>query len=283
MISFIVTTVLSFLIVAAITYLEYSKRGPPYLIPFLRRNLLGFSDQQLVTGIGIQVVGFSKICSLNSYHLNIIFSLAQLSTTTHIFTLVKLREYFKQHKLVRNVRVVLMAVNMALLIASGILGSLVGKRGTGTGGPIVRNRGSSVFCMFISPVSFSLTGMATIYMLFFIAVGTFSVLGVFFNRLPSLGSLNFLNRFYGGPLYAKIIFPSTLISCSGVVFYFSARDADAFRSDSSKVLYHMEGTEREWTYGQIFPLLLLVLPFLNALEIYNGMSEPLRPFSPLHT
>lgn len=32
----------------------------------------------------------------------------------------------------------------------------------------------------------------------------------------------------------------------------------------------MEGTEREWGYGQILPILLLTLPVLSALEIYNG-------------
>src|SRR5450756_2077760 len=50
--------------------------------------ILMFSDQQLVTGIGILVSGYTQLhCSLSIYHWQIIVYLAWFSSLTHMTTL----------------------------------------------------------------------------------------------------------------------------------------------------------------------------------------------------
>lgn len=59
--------------------------------------VLMFSDQQLVTDIGILVSGFTQLlCSLSAYHWQVIVDLAWFSSLPHLTTLTALRAFFSQ-------------------------------------------------------------------------------------------------------------------------------------------------------------------------------------------
>jgi hypothetical protein len=81
--------------------------------------VLMFSDQQLVTGIGILVSGYTQLsCSLSTYHWQIVVYLAWFSSLTHLTTLTALREFFRENPTLSYWRVVFMGLTMALLASA---------------------------------------------------------------------------------------------------------------------------------------------------------------------
>lgn len=84
----------------------------------LRAFILTLSDQQLVTGLAMMIVGFSKYCSISIYHFDIITSLAWFSSTTHLSTLAVLRGYLISHPTIRTWRVIGMFIMLCFLFAA---------------------------------------------------------------------------------------------------------------------------------------------------------------------
>lgn len=83
--------------------------------------ILALSDQQLVTGIAILVAIYTNHCRISVYELNIAISLAWFSSTTHLGTLDVLHRYFRQNVVVRNWRMVGMISILLLLIPGLVL------------------------------------------------------------------------------------------------------------------------------------------------------------------
>jgi hypothetical protein len=90
------------------------------------RFLLGFSDQQLATGLAILIAVLANRCSLTVYELQIAFCLAWFSATTHMATLKVLQEYFYKNKVVRNWRVLGIFAFLVLLCFLQIILLLAG-------------------------------------------------------------------------------------------------------------------------------------------------------------
>ena len=83
--------------------------------------ILALSDQQLVTGIAILIAIFANHCRTSIYELNIAISLAWFSSTTHLATLDVLHRYFRQNIVVRNWRMIGMISVLFLLIPGLVL------------------------------------------------------------------------------------------------------------------------------------------------------------------
>ena len=83
--------------------------------------VLALSDQQLVTGIAILVAVFANHCRTSIYELNIAISLAWFSCTTHLATLDVLHRYFRLNTVVRNWRMIGMIGVLVLLIPGLVL------------------------------------------------------------------------------------------------------------------------------------------------------------------
>jgi hypothetical protein len=81
----------------------------------LSKNLLAFSDTQLLTGLAIQFTALIKHCSMSVYHFRIVTDLAFLTTVTHLLTVVALRNYFVKNKWINLPRIFFMLANLALL------------------------------------------------------------------------------------------------------------------------------------------------------------------------
>src|SRR5450756_522457 len=79
--------------------------------------ILMFSDQQLVTGIGILVSGYTQLhCSLSIYHWQIIVYLAWFSSLTHMTTLTALRHFFREQPTLAYWRLFFMGCTIVLLV-----------------------------------------------------------------------------------------------------------------------------------------------------------------------
>ena len=82
----------------------------------LRRAVLMYSDQQLVTGIAVLVGGFSQLrYGLDAYHWQILVYLVWFSSVTHLTTLTVLRQYFRDNPAIRSWRAVFMLVTVIML------------------------------------------------------------------------------------------------------------------------------------------------------------------------
>ncbi|KAI9718434.1 MAG: hypothetical protein M1812_004155 [Candelaria pacifica] len=84
--------------------------------PTLRRAVLVFSDQQVVTGIALLTSGYAQLpVNIASYHWELIVYLSWFSSLTHLATLTVLRQYFLDHSAARIWRAILMLVTATLL------------------------------------------------------------------------------------------------------------------------------------------------------------------------
>ena len=84
----------------------------------LLRFILTFSDQQLVTGIGLLIATFAKRCTITGNDFQTAAALAWFSSMTHLATLSVLRLYFMRRPRVRLVRLIAMVVVLGLLLAA---------------------------------------------------------------------------------------------------------------------------------------------------------------------
>ena len=87
----------------------------------MEKFTLALSDQQLVTGLAVLIAGFYKRCTMSAYHFGIVISLAWLSSTVHLSTLVVLRDYFLQRPFLRSFKVVGMLSMLCLLFGAEFL------------------------------------------------------------------------------------------------------------------------------------------------------------------
>ena len=82
----------------------------------LRRAVLMFSDQQIVTGIALLASGYSQLNrDITVYHWQILMYLAWFSSLTHLTTLTVLRQYFRENFAARFWRSILMLVTVTML------------------------------------------------------------------------------------------------------------------------------------------------------------------------
>ena len=77
-----------------------------------------FSDQQLLTGIGILLAGYYEVFArdLDALHWHTVTYLAWMSSTVHLITLSLLKDRLHEHKMLRDLRLAGMLLLLALLI-----------------------------------------------------------------------------------------------------------------------------------------------------------------------
>ena len=87
----------------------------------LQRFMLALSDQQIVTGLAIFIIGFSKHCELSSYHFIVIMALGWFSFTTHLSTLSVLQGYLAHRPGQKMFRLLGIVATYLLLALSFVL------------------------------------------------------------------------------------------------------------------------------------------------------------------
>lgn len=255
LLSFIITNLLSLLLSAIIILLGLRKSTSA---PICRKLLQSFSDQQILTGIGIQSVGLAKMKSMVPYHFFIIWLLSLLSTATNLATLLALVNDFKRDWVLRWLRQILMLINMFLGILSGIFVLQTVLKNMEPRLPIacvweVESRGKS------SNAALSVAGT--------IAVIAGQVITFVFATWYLHNRQN--------PAWLKTVQVIGLVTCLAMSVGATVRvvlEAQAFGNapDSVNLVGPSEGN---WSYGQLLPLLLLVLPLISTVEIMRGETR----------
>lgn len=219
----------------------------------IRRKLLyGFSDQQILYGIGIQAVGLAQINTLVPYHFFIIWMLALLSMGVHNLTLLVLVASFRSDTVLRWLRQVLMLVNLVLSCVYGIFMLQVVQKDLETttlpttcAWQVEGNKASNVGLSY---------------------VGTIAVIAG--NCIVFLASTWYLHdrrqrAFKWVQLAGWAMMTAIAVGATVRVIYTS----QAFGQPTTPL---SDGGERQWSFATMVSLLMLALPLMTVLEIYRG-------------
>ncbi|KAL8977444.1 MAG: hypothetical protein Q9205_006755 [Flavoplaca limonia] len=86
--------------------------------PIMEALISTLSDQQLLVGISVLIIGFVKHCSISVYHFAVISDLAWFSSNTNLTSLAVLQVHLVENPSLRNWRVCLMLIIFILLLTA---------------------------------------------------------------------------------------------------------------------------------------------------------------------
>ncbi|KAH8594888.1 hypothetical protein B0O99DRAFT_166119 [Bisporella sp. PMI_857] len=249
LLSFIITAGIALVLSAWIIFSELLRKSETKIA---RKLLLSFSDQQIITGIGLQSVGLAKMGTMVPYHFFIIWMLSSISTATHSAALLALYHDFKRDWVLRWLREFLMFVNLALSCTSGVF---VLKDITTQIAPTL-----AIACVWQdSPtvkrddIPRSLAGTIAVIVgqcvVYAMAVWYLHSKSQRWLQITRAISFVFLMAIGVGATVRVITLSS------------------AFGTPSVKLA---DNGEKDWSFGQLLGVLLLLLPLISALEIYRG-------------
>ncbi|KAI0433241.1 hypothetical protein F5Y09DRAFT_90965 [Xylaria sp. FL1042] len=264
LLSFIITAAIALAISASLVFQE-ARRRVSHKPSVLRRKLLNaYSDQQILTGIGIQSVGLAKSESLVPYHFFIIWILSLLSMAVHNASLLVLVRDFRRDWVLRWLRQFLIFVNLTLSSLYGVYILRAVQEG-------INDSTFPIACVWAKTDG---TGQASTGNSAFSFFGTIVVIAgnviVFVLATWYLHSRT--QRFYKAIQIVGLLL-MTAISIGAVVRV--SLLADAFGGDHPIKL--SDGGERQWSFGQLLSVGMLLLPLVTIVEIYRGEIKCASP------
>lgn len=226
---------------------------------YLETYIVGLGDQQLLFGLSMSVVAFTKSCSISMYHLEIVGELLWFSAATHLASMVVLRDYFDHRPHLLRIRISLIlvfAIFLAVfLIWIGVIGPGISgdEFGSGSGGcpagcawkqPWLFKHLRPPFSAKLSGLDKAYTGLVFLEFSFLIFCFALSIVPYIQKKGQKRVKLETLTL---------VLLLVSWGICTGVLFY--------DRGPGQKV----EGSENEWGFGQVLPVTLIVLPIWQAL------------------
>ncbi|PHH92481.1 hypothetical protein CDD83_7229 [Cordyceps sp. RAO-2017] len=249
LLSFMATACLALVLSASVILADV--RGKDSTI---RRKLLnGYSDSQILQGIGIQSIGLAKMNSLVPYHFFLIWMLSLLSMATHNATLLALVYDYRRDWVIRWMRQFLMFVNLALSSVSGVFVLQVVSKG-------LENGTLPIACVWQiggngAPSNAGLSYVGTIVVI----AGNCIIFSLATWYLHSRDQKFFKVVQAVGLLLMTVIAVGAAIRICLL--------SQAFGHPSVKL--GDEG-EKAWSFGQLLSILILLFPLVSAVEIYRG-------------
>ncbi|KAF2467424.1 uncharacterized protein BDR25DRAFT_234631 [Lindgomyces ingoldianus] len=254
-------------------------RSPGFWSRVLSKNLLSFSDTQLLTGLAIQFTAMLQHCKLTIYHFQIVTELAFLTTVTHLLTVVTLRNYFVKYRWINLPRIFSMLGNLALLgytsfvaysydIAGLELSSSLACFYKGQRPPFKAAFGGRWAALLVGAIGGHVTVIAAMY---FLPETVLQSPARKWKGWKWFGAI--FRTWFIAPIYAVYGF---------VMAGISLQKTQALGSASVVI----NGSEKEWGFGQFLPILLLALPLFAAWESFweekdedrdNRFSRSTRP------
>ena len=276
----------------------------------LLRFVLTFSDQQLVTGLAVLIASFAKRCTITGTNFQIATSLAWFSSVTHLATLSVLRLYFMQRPRVRLIRLLGMLTVLGLLLPAELIPAFINwELGLPLQCAISSSTGSGYFASIaVSNLVSSPTVGTWLFLYLIVAYGN-KIISLYHkdSQVTLFGSL--LQKLYkasGMPVpvsyqqraYQKLNASHKPSIASKLRFWLSMLPFfynELFNSFLWELSFATFGftygllqvIANRWPqffssltqpidmgdvmgFGQIVPLLLLLLPGLAAVEVYEG-------------
>ncbi|KAH7304698.1 hypothetical protein B0I35DRAFT_444756 [Stachybotrys elegans] len=256
LLSFMITAAFSIILSASVIFAEF--RGKQSII---RRKLLNsYSDSQILQGIGIQSVGLAKMNSLVPYHFFLIWMLSLLSMATHNATLLALVCDYRRDWVIRWLRQLLMFVNLALSCVSGIFVLQAVSMG-------LDDQTLPIACVWHTegrgaPSTAGLSYAGTIAVI----AGNCAIFGLATWYLHSR-----TQRFYKAVQVVGLLLMTAIALGAAIRVILLSQ---AFGNPSVQL---SDQGEREWSFGQLLSMLVLIFPLISVVEITRGEIKVAPP------
>ncbi|KAK4223137.1 hypothetical protein QBC38DRAFT_488301 [Podospora fimiseda] len=218
----------------------------------VRRKLLnGYSDQQILVGIGLQSVGLVTSNRIVPYHFFLIWMMALLSMATHNAALLTLVHDFKRDVVLRWMRQILMFVNLALSCVYGVYILQSKMKDLPDTLPIacVWTRGSDTTRLGGLDVVGTIVAMAGNIIIFGLATWYLQSRRQKYFRAVQVGGL--------------VLMAGIAIGAMTRVYLLS----QAFGTPDVEL---SDEGEKTWSFGQLLGMLMLLLPVISVIEIKRG-------------
>lgn len=230
-----------------------------YWLTVAKKALLGLSDTQLLTGIGMQFTALIDHCTLSIYHFLIAVSLALMSTITHLMTMVALRQYFTEHPLSSIPRIVLIVFNVGLFCYEAFVADGLGFNNN------VGDISQSLACYYQGNRP-SLKNGSFRYQWITIMVLIIAIHATMLYNVFQTGKR--MNRWWKRWLL-RIPVALAWIYC---IFALVVNSINVFPYTQAlgTASVNISGSENSWDFGQLLPVLLLAIPLLAGWEAACG-------------
>ncbi|KAL1607772.1 hypothetical protein SLS60_002708 [Paraconiothyrium brasiliense] len=255
LLSFIITNFISIFLAAIIILLGLRKSTSA---PICRKLLLSFSDQQIITGIGIQSIGLAKMNTMVPYHFFIIWLLSLLSTATNLATLLALVNDFKRDWVLRWLRQFFMLVNMLLGVLSGIfilqsvMKDLEPRLPIACVWEVEKKPASSNAALSIAGTIAVIAGQVVVFVCSTLYLHT-RTNPTWMKSVQVVGLVIVIAMGVGATVRVVMV-------------------SQAFGTEPDGVNL-VGSSEKDWSYGQLLPLLLLAMPLISLIEVMRGETR----------
>jgi len=275
--------------------------------------MLGFADQQLVTGLSILIAGYVKYCEISVYHFSIVTDLAWLSSVTHMLTVSCLRDHFVENPCIRDSRAIGMDCFLVMLAVSCVFevyhnylypntdwSAPLRCRFSADQGPpspvwvihlslLLLSHPMSILCLYPQSSLFKFCNKWVADRPLLVWDGVVQKCTEKNRELKQLPRRNIRQQCHGVGIY------TTILGC--IVVAFAADFVKFFFMDQCGYLYYivgilqlfydrwrrdqlfpLDGSENTWGFGQLVPILLIVIPHLSTVKLFYGKN----PIKTLH-
>jgi len=230
----------------------------------LSKNLLAFSDTQLLTGLAIQFTAMIKHCSMSVYHFRIVVDLAFLTTVTHLLTVVALRNYFVKNKWINLPRIFFMLANLGLLGYTSFVAYSYDLAQIALS--------DSLACFYHKdrpPLSVAFGGKWAALLIGAIGGHAAVIAAMYWLKDPKKS--NKKGRWYWYIWYIGAVLRTWLVAPAYAIYGIYMASAGLSETQALGIPpqgVHIEGNESEWNFGQFLPVLLLALPIFAGWESF---------------
>lgn len=255
----------------------YNHEGPywrsvAFWSTVLSKNLLAFSDTQLLTGLAIQFTAMIKHCSMSVYHFRIVVDLAFLTTITHLLTVVALRNYFVRNKWINLPRIFFMLANLALLGYTSFVAYSYDMAGV--------QLSDSLACFFQKErphFSAAFGGKWAALLIGAIGGHVTVIAAMYWLKDPAESDKK--GQWWWYIWYLGAIFRTWIVAPTYAIYGIwmagdGLSETQALGTPPKGVT--IEGSESAWNFGQFLPVLLLALPIFAGWESFCEEKDPDR-------
>lgn len=238
-----------------------------YLFNVCKKILLGLSDTQLLTGLGMQLAVLFIHCGITIYHFWIAINLAYLSTITHLLTMVALKSYFIEHRMSSILRLFLIVFNVGLFCyAAFILDGLSYANNFLDGTQLLACYYQGNRPSLKNP---SFAGHWFTIIVIVIIVHAIILWHVFIHVEKEQNTRSWWKRWLSR-LTIFLVGGYMILAFVATVPVLGDTEAMGSPSKVNITMDNTHGSERDWGFGQILPILLLALPVLAGWEAAFG-------------
>lgn len=237
-------------------------RSPSFWSRVLSKNLLAFSDTQLLTGLAIQFTALIKHCEISVYHWRVVVELAFLTTVTHLLTVIALRNYFVKNRWINLPRIFFMLANLGIL---GYTSYVAYSYDLVPGVDLSQN----LSCFFQGnrpKLKEAFGGKWALLLIGAIGGHVAVILAMYFLKDPKETSKRRQWWWWIGAGF-RTWFVAPIYSIYGIYMAGTGlSQTQALGTPPSPL--QIKGSETEWGFGQFLPMLLLALPLFAGWESF---------------